>query len=429
MKFSSFTSALALGAATLFQQSSAAALPSELAQRATTAAFTGFNNVAYFVDWAIYGRNYQPQQLPINTLTHVLLAFADLRSDGTVYLPDPYADLEKHYPTDSWNDVGTNVYGIVKQLYLLKKQNRNLKTLLSIGGWTYSKNFPAPASTAQGRATFASTAVRFVQDLGLDGLDIDWEYPSNPDQARDFTLLLQETRRQLDAYTAKNGGNRMLLTVACPAGPTNYRMMDIRGMNQYVDHWNLMAYDYAGSFSGRSGHQANLYPSRSNPDATPFNTDEAVKYYISQGVPSRHINLGIPLYGRAFEGTSGLGKPYSGIGAGSWENGIWDYKALPRPGAQEMSDAESGATYSWDPARQTIVSYDTKDMAVIKKDYLLRNNLGGGMYWESSADRTDGGSIMAAVYNGLRAAGSMDNTQNTLSYPASKYDNMRKGMA
>jgi chitinase len=206
----------------------------------------------------------------------------------------------------------------MKQLNLLKHKNRSLKVLLSIGGWTYSSNFPVPASSEAGRAKFASSALDLLKNLGYDGIDIDWEYPKSSTEARDFVLLLKACREAMDTYShTLSKPHHFELTVACPAGPQNYNNMDIRGMNQYVDFWNLMAYDFAGSWDAHAGHQANLMPSKSNTMSTPFNTEQAVRHYQSQGVSGDKIVIGMPLYGRAFENTDGLGKPFQGVGEGT----------------------------------------------------------------------------------------------------------------
>lgn len=198
-------------------------------------------------------------------------------------------------------------------------------------------------------------------------------------------------------------------------------------MANYLDFFNLMAYDYAGSWDSTSGHQANLYNASDsgNPLAAKYSTDKAVTDYISAGVPASKIVLGMPIYGRSFEQTAGIGQPYTGVGSGSWENGVWDYKALPKAGATVITDVKAGATYSYDSSAQELISYDTPDMVSTKVSYLKSKGLGGSMFWEASADKNDSSSLITTSLNAL---GSLNSDQNLLSYPNSQYANIVAGV-
>lgn len=247
-------------------------------------------------------------------------------------------------------------------------------------------------------------------------------------------LLLTRTQcngeNDRDEYAANYApGYHFLLTAATPAGPTHYNVMDLKGMSAYLDLYNLMGYDYAGSWDNTSGHQANLYPNPANPTATKFSTQAALDDYLAAGAPASKIVLGMPIYGRAFEATDGIGRNYTGVGSGSWENGVWDYKVLPKAGATVVTDNVAGATYSYDSSSQELISYDTPAMVQAKVAYLQGRGLGGSMFWEASADRTDGDSLIGTSFNALGGSGALDSTQNLLSYPNSTYDNIRSGMA
>lgn len=144
-------------------------------------------------------------------------------------------------------------------------------------------------------------------------------------------------------------------------------------------------------------------------------------------MPQTKIVIGMPLYGRAFAATEGLGKPFHGTGEGSWEQGVWDYKVLPREGAKEVVDERVGASWSYDKGSKVLVSYDSVGVARLKADWVRREQLGGVMWWETSGDRVGEGSLIAATVDRLGGQRQREGRENRLEYPMSKYENMRKG--
>ncbi|KAG8848961.1 Endochitinase 1 [Tulasnella sp. 330] len=404
---------------------------------------TGKLNVGYFVNWGIYGRKYPPSLIPAQDLTHILYAFGDIRNNGEVFMSDAWADKDIHYPGDSWNDPGNNLYGNLKQIYLWKKNHRHLKVLLSIGGWTYSPKFHSVVVSRAARMDFVRSSIKILEDYGLDGLDIDYEasfFDLDGNQAEGYVELLRLLREGLDEHAAKKGnGCRFELSIAAPCGSSNYEKLHAREMDKYLDMWNLMAYDYSGSWEKIASHQANVYNGS-------VNTATAVSWYLNQGIARSKLIIGLPLYGRSFMATSGPGHPFNGIGPGSWEAGSYDYRALPLPGSRVHHDAQAFASWSYDPNKREMVSYDDAIVAKWKAEWIIREGLGGAMWWELSGDKTgedgeigrdgmEGGEGKAYVPGKSlvkvvsEAFGRMDESRNWLEYGDSQFENLRKGMA
>ncbi|KAI2784827.1 glycoside hydrolase family 18 protein [Daldinia loculata] len=387
--------------------------------------FRGFKNGAYFTNWGV-NSGFHPQELPVSELTHIYYAFADIDADGTVKSSDPVVDLQKRYPDDSLSNRTANAYGAVKQLYIHKKWNRNLKVLLSIGGWNFSPKFITAAATDAARYKFATSAVKLVTDWGFDGIDIDWEYPANDVEKDNFVKLVQACRQAFDRYALLHGIRyRFTISVASPASPQNYEKLNLFAMNKYVDSWHLMAYDYSGSWDTVSGHQANVFTYESSAESKRLSTDAAVQHYESQGVHPQKILLGLPLYGRAFEGTSGLGQNYTSVGQGGPQPGVYYFKDLPKPGAKVVYDDVAKATYSYDAAAKELVSYDDVRSTTYKAQYLKWRRLGGAFFWEASGDK---GGARGLVNTMSKHLDWLDETPNNLHYPTSQYRNIRWGM-
>ncbi|UZJ55292.1 hypothetical protein CBS101457_004612 [Exobasidium rhododendri] len=384
---------------------------------------SGKMNIGYFTNWSIYGRKYLVSKVPAQSLSHVLYAFADVRDDGEVFLTDSWADVEIHYDGDSWNDTGKNLYGCFKQLLILKRQNRHLKLLLSIGGWTYSSHFKA-VRTAAGRSKFVASAMKILEDVGLDGLDIDWEYPKDAEEAHQYVLLLAELRNALNAR-ANAVQARHWLSIAAPCGEQK-ETLNVRAMDQYLDMWNLMAYDFSGTWSRCATHQANLFPSQ----VTETSVDTAVSYYLAQGVAPGKLVMGMPLYARAFAKTGGLGQPFKGVPEGGAEPGNFFYSDLPLPGHTEHFDNVAHAIFSQNVAKGEIASYEGPASVDSKVKYIHDRGLAGSMWWELSGDcdAAKGGMERALIPRAAYGLGQLESTPNNLHYPYSQYDNVRSGI-
>ncbi|KAF7981869.1 hypothetical protein HWV62_31429 [Athelia sp. TMB] len=413
----------------------------------------GKYSVGYFVNWGIYGRKFPPSLIPTQDLTHILYAFANVKPDsGEVVMSDLWADQDIHYDGDSWNDPGgPNLYGNMKAIYKLKQQNRHLKVLLSIGGWTYSPSFHPVVVNPALRAKFVQSAIQILEDYGYDGLDIDYEYPSNDAQARGYVDLLRELRQGLDAHARQHGVNyKYPLTIAAPCGPDNYQKLHVREMDQYLDFWNMMAYDFSGSWDQVAQHQANVH-------GGPISASQSINWYIYQGLPRHKIIMGIPLYGRSFMNTQGPGTPFQGVGPGSWEQGVYDYRALPLPNSYMHRDERALASWSYDFQKKEMVSFDSEEVARWKGQWIQQEGLGGSMFWElvrlyrfldelsltcsnqsgdKGSERKDmeggegkalqpGDSLVRVVKD---AMGGLDYSPNNLQYRGSKFENMKNGM-
>ncbi|KAF0711732.1 hypothetical protein As57867_005099, partial [Aphanomyces stellatus] len=422
----------------LISKAALAAVVAALASSAVDAA-AQYKNVVYFMEWSIYGRGFHIFNMDWERITHINYAFGKPNADGTVGLYDGWSAVQKRYADrgDSWNDKGNNVYGQFGQGNKLKKQFRNTKFGLSIGGWTLSDKFSGIASTDQGRRTFAKSAVKLMLDLGLDFIDLDWEYPveggndspavpHRPDDMTNFVALLQAIR---DEY--KTVPFKAELSVASPAGPANYRHWDFPAVCGLLDHVNIMTYDLAGSWSTYTDHSANLYEDPNHPAGLKYSAHGAIQDYIKGGCPSEKIVMGIPAYGRSFEGTTGLYGNFTKPTAGSWVSGndgkgVWDYKSLPLAGATEYYDDKLGAAYSYDPSRKMFTSYESPQSLAAKLDYIKKYNLGGAMFWSGDADAKAGSarSLITQVYNYF-GKDNMAFYENNIDYPTSIYDNIK----
>lgn len=261
----------------------------------------------------------------------------------------------------------------LRSIVKLKETAPSLKVVLSIGGWQ-AGNFSEMAADEKYRKSFVGNCKRLVNSLNLDGIDIDWEYPtvgvagisSSPDDTRNFTLLIKDLRRAL--------GKRRVLTVASIAYG---KFIDFAAIAKYVDYINIMAYD----IDNPPHHQAPLFRSDM---VGRLSCEEAVKAHLAFGVSPYKLVLGIPFYGRMLN-----------------EGAYRSYKELTLlNGYQRHWDEIAKVPYMTDSTGHYICSYEDVLSIRCKCAFIKQCGLRGAMYWEYGCD-DENGTLRKAVYDNL----------------------------
>jgi chitinase len=377
--------------------------------------------IGYYPSW-VADRNVFVKDIPAQKLTHINYAFSNVSEDGKCILGDPAADVERiHLATESVDgseDAKDSAFhGNFNQLLELKQQYPDLKILISIGGWSWSENFSSAAKGDASRQRFAASCIDLYlnQYKGVfDGLDIDWEYPvsgglnpGQPEDKKNFTLLLDELRRQLDEFGAQDN-RHYLLTIAAPIGPGNIRNIEPDAIASTVDWINLMGYDFHGTWDSTTNFNAPLFRTSDDPADASLNVDAAVQAYLTSGVPAGKLVLGVPFYGKGWSGVpdvdGGLYQPASGAAPGTWEPGSYDYNDLQKYTASEKRhwDAEAYVPWLYDPESKLFISYDDAQSLIAKAGYARDLGMAGVMIWELSQGDE---SLIDAIYQGLAAGG------------------------
>lgn len=234
-------------------------------------------------------------KLDVRQITHLNYSFGLVYNNEKDETNDALKDASKLHQI--W--LSQKVQDDLLKIPQLRKQNPNLKVLLSVGGWG-ARGFSGAAATKESRAVFIQSAQEIIAKYGLDGIDLDWEYPVNgawglvesqPADRANFTALLTELRAAL--------GHKKLLTIAVGANAESPKSwVDVKAIAPSLDYINLMTYNMA---YGTQYFNSNLYDSTQWPTvaaADRYSANFVVDNYLAAGLKASQMNLGIGFYGR-----------------------------------------------------------------------------------------------------------------------------------
>ena len=390
-----------------------------------------FKNVGY-----VFQRNCDIEKLDVTKITHLNYSFGLIYNKEYQELGDetnPDVEVPHNFDESLLNTIylPSKVSTDLARMDELKAKNPDLKVLLSVGGWE-CRGFSDAALTDESRKTFAKSCKDVIDKYKLDGIDLDWEYPvvggwgvikSRPEDKENFTLLLQEVRNTI--------GKDKLLSIA-GSGNVNFSngtWTEFDKIIPILDYVNIMTYDFR---YGSCYFDSALYASKTwetEFDYDDYNTDMAVQKYLQAGCPSEKINIGLSFSAGIPQVVSDkLDGEYSFIKDALIKAGFFD-ENIPQLQAVKNLKESDGFYKRWDEDAKTMYItylYNNKEYFVMsyiepqglaeKINYVKKNNLGGTMFWEFSADYDN--SLVAQIAEGLQL-----NKKETQNEPEKVVDN------
>jgi len=317
--------------------------------------------------------------IDVHRLSHINYAFIDVK-DNRAWL---------HFEaTDTIN---------LRKLSELKLKKPGLKILISVGGWTWSKNFSDAVLSDTSAKNFANSAITIVSKFNLDGIDIDWEYPGmigdsnifRPEDKEHYTLLFKDLREGLDSLKKITHHNYLITTAV--GGTHDYiEHTEMDKVQQYTNYINVMSYDYADGSDSFSSHHTNLYVS--SDDTAQYSADRSIQEFMAVGVPRKKLVIGVAFYGKGWQMQSDASNGLYQRAAAPARGGGFTYlkdSLINRNGFTRYWDTLAAAPYLFNADKKVFISYDDEESVKRKCEYVKQHHLAGAMFWEYNNDKKE----------------------------------------